>query len=224
MDFLDREESHSKRGEYLSFVKKSTPPPDIEEGDVLKAKISQITKVTSQWKDDSGNPKEQLQIDFELENGYKARSWIAYYENPGDKSALGKLALKMEGVSKKQFSNVNDFLDSLKRFGYIYVKVKSFREYEDETYPNFSVVTEKLPLSQSKLDDSQNKSIEPQPDAKHMLHRFEEVIHFGLPLNEQDWNKNLLVQERLTLLKEGYVEAKDGLYHFTEKARVLFPS
>jgi hypothetical protein len=132
-------------------VKRTIPPPECEEGDIFTARLTEIKKVVSQWKDDEGNLREQLEISFVLDNGYQGRTWIAYYEQPGDKSALGKLALKLEQTTKNKITNVQEFMTSLKSFGQIYVKVKGFREYENEEFPNFAVVTDKLPPYQEKI-------------------------------------------------------------------------
>jgi len=202
----------------LSFVKKATPPPAVEEGDILKAKILNISKVTSKWKDENGNPREQLKFELELDNGYRFRSWIAYYEHPSDKSKLGKLALKFMELTKQDFATVDEFLDALKKFGHIYVSCTGFREYEEELYPNFAIVTTKLPPLQQNLTENTPRRCE----SKQLLAKFSEALRFGLPLNQEDWNKSLSVEERIFLLKQGFVEEKDGLYFFTEKARALF--
>ena len=202
----------------MSFVKKATPPPAVEEGDILKAKILNISKVTSRWKDENGNPREQLKFELELENGYRFRSWIAYYEHPSDKSKLGKLALKFMDLTKQDFTTVDEFLDALKKFGHIYVSCTGFREYEEELYPNFAIVTTKLPPLQQNLTENTPRRCE----SKQLLAKFSEALRFGLPLNQEDWNKSLSVEERIFLLKQGFVEEKDGLYFFTEKARALF--
>lgn len=208
----------------MSFVKESVAPPDVEEGAILKARIVDIKKVTSKWKDDQGNPKEQLQFDLELENGYKCRSWMAFYEEPSDKSKLGKLALKFTETTKKQISTVDEFLTALKEFGLVFVKCKGFREYEEELYPNFAILTDKIPAPKEKQKTEDTK-LEPQTkqiDARQLLTRFKEAIGYGLPLNQDDWNKNLLVEERLFLLKQELVEQKENFYFFTEKAKALF--
>ena len=202
----------------MSFVKKATPPPAVEEGDILKAKILNISKVTSKWKDENGNPREQLKFELELDNGYRFRSWIAYYEHPSDKSKLGKLALKFMELTKQDFATVDEFLDALKKFGHIYVSCTGFREYEEELYPNFTIVTTKLPPLQQNLTENTPRRCE----SKQLLAKFSEALRFGLPLNQEDWNKSLSVEERIFLLKQGFVEEKDGLYFFTEKARALF--
>ena len=202
----------------MSFVRKATPPPAVEEGDILKAKIINISKVTSKWKDENGNPREQLKFELELDNGYRFRSWIAYYEHPSNKSKLGKLALKFMELTKQDFATVDEFLDALKKFGHIYVSCTGFREYEEELYPNFAIVTTKLPPLQQNLTENTPRRCE----SKQLLAKFSEALRFGLPLNQEDWNKSLSVEERIFLLKQGFVEEKDGLYFFTEKARALF--
>ena len=210
----------------MSFVKKTTPPPDVEEGDILKARILDIKKETSKWKNDDGTDKEQLRFEVELENGYKTSTWISYYEHPAEKSKLGKLVLKLRETTKEDPSNVEEFITAIKRFGHVFVKVKGFREYEDEVFPNFSLVTEKLPTHQMKIEQKPQAKTETKDyDVKGLLSRFKDAITFGLPLNVNDWNKSLLVDERLFLLKQGLVEnSKEDLdlYFFTEKARVFF--
>jgi hypothetical protein len=215
-------------GEKLSFIRKTTPPPDVEEGDILKAKILDIKKETSKWKNDDGTDKEQLKFDLELENGYKTNAWISYYDHPGDRSAFAKLTLKLCEMTKKDVSNASEATDALKKYGWVFAKVKSFREYEGETYPNFSIVTEKLPALPATQQKIETKEPEPeikQFDAKQLLSQFKEAIDYGLPLNIKDWTKNLLVGERLFLLKQGFLEKNkedQELYFFTDKARTLF--
>lgn len=161
----------------MSFVKKATPPPAVEEGEVLKAKILNISKVTSKWKDENGAFREQVQFDLELENGYKFRSWIAYYEQPSDKSKLGKLALKFMELTRKEFKTAEEFLEALKQFGWIYARCSGFREYEEEIYPNFAIVTTKLPGLQQSLAGNDPAEFDP----KQLLARFSEALKFGLP-------------------------------------------
>jgi len=204
----------------MSFVKKTPPPPECEEGDIFKAKLTEIKKVTSQLKDQEGNLREQLEIDFELvDNGYKGRTWMAYYEQPGDKSMLGKLALKLQQVTKHEINDIQVFLREFKTYGYIFVKVKGFREYEGETFPNFGIVADKLPGMQEKLAVSEKEKTR---DMRPVLEPFKDAITLGFPLNQSDFNKSLMVDDRLTLFKQGFIEEKQGLYYFTDKARALF--
>jgi hypothetical protein len=201
----------------VSFVKKAAPPPAVEEGDVLKAKIVDIKKVQSQWKDEEGNLREQLEFDLALENGYKVKTWMAYYEQPSERSKLGKLALKLAEVTKKDPKNIQEFLDLLKNYGWIFVKVKGFREFEEELYPNFSVVVDKLPETQPTLEP-QTK----QYDAKQLLAPFEDAVKMGLPFNETDFTRAFLVEQRIFLFKNGFVEKRMDLYYPTSKAANLF--
>lgn len=209
----------------LSFVKKAQPPPEVEEGDILEAKILTVQKVTSQWKDNEGNPREQLQFDLELDNGYKFKSWMAFYEQPSDRSKMGKLALKLQDATGKTISNPEQFLSMLKEHGRLYVSCEGFREYEGDVYPNFSIVASKIPRLEKEAGKVEAKPALLGVDVKALLtSRFAEAVKMGLPLNERDWNSSLLVSERVALLKEGYVEykANEGLYFFTRKAEDLF--
>jgi hypothetical protein len=128
-----------------NFTRKSVPPPDIKEGEILKARILDVKKVISQWKNDDGTQKEQLQFDLQLEGGYNLKTWTAYTTHPSDKSYLGKLALTFEQSTKKIYSSVDDFLTALQHYGLVYVKVKGFREYEGKLYPTFTLVSDKIP-------------------------------------------------------------------------------
>lgn len=209
----------------MTFVEKTLLPSDLKEGSIVKAQILDVSRVTSRFKDNEGNPKEQLRFDLELENGYKFKAWIAFYEHPSDKSKLGKLALKFIEKSGKKPDTVTEFLDALKQFGYVFVKCKGYREYEEEFYPNFSIVTESIPEQQHQEERTQPMKFQPatkQYNPKTLLAKFKEAIYFGLPLNQNDWSGNLLVQERIFLLKQGFVEMKRDLYFFTNKTRALF--
>jgi hypothetical protein len=202
------------------FVRKTIPPPECEEGDTLKARLTEIKKETSKWTDDkTGEPKEQFEINFELENGYKGRTWIAFYEMPGDRSALGKLASTLERMTKREINDIEGFLTEFKAYGKFYVKVKGFRETEGgDEYPNFALVTDKLPGMQEKLTA---KTEEKTPDLKPVLERFSDAINLGIPLNDNDWNNSLTFNERIALFKQGLAERKEDMYFFTDKAKEL---
>lgn len=107
-----------------------------------------------------------------------------------------------------------------KGHGQVFVQVKSFRHYEDESFPNFAIVTDKLPGLQEKL--SSDRDEEKVKNLKPVLEPFADAITRGLPLNQQDWNKSLQVSDRLALFKQGFVTEKEGLYYFTDKAKDLF--
>jgi hypothetical protein len=203
------------------FVKKSVPPPQCEEGDILKARLMEIKRETSKWTDDkTGEPKEQFEIDFELENGFKGRTWMTYYEAPGDRSALGKLALVLQRMTKREIDDVQGFLSEFKAYGKFFVRVKGFRESEGgDEYPNFSIVTDRLPALQEKLT---SKIEEKKLDLKSLLEPFREAISLGIPLNQSDWDVGFTVNDRVALFKQGLIEHKENMYFFTDKARELF--
>jgi len=209
----------------MSFVKPATPPPDIEEGQIEKAKIISIKKVASKWKDGEGNEREQLEFDLELENGFKCKSWMAYYEQPSDKSKLGKLALALENKLKIKLENINQFLDALRKYRIVFVRCKSFREYEDEMYPNFSIVSEMLPdTTNTKTCTPVLKEPEPVFDPKALLgvEPFISAIQLGIPVNKEDVLKHLTPEQRTFLSKNGYIEVFQEQLFFTTKAVNLF--
>ena len=130
----------------MSFIKKSIPPPKLREGDIVQARILDVIQETSKWEDDNGDPKEQLRFDLELSNGYNARAWIAYYERPSDKSVMGAIALKLSEMTGTDISSADEFIEKIKNHGQVFVKVKGFREYKEETYPKLSIYPDQLPL------------------------------------------------------------------------------
>jgi len=127
--------------------------------------------------------------------------------------------LKLQQVTKHEINDIQVFLREFKTYGYIFVKVKGFREYEGETFPNFGIVADKLPGMQEKLAVSEKEKTR---DMRPVLEPFKDAITLGFPLNQSDFNKSLMVDDRLTLFKQGFIEEKQGLYYFTDKARALF--
>ena len=214
----------------MGFIKKGVPPPAVEEEDILRARIISISKVTSKWKDEQGNPREQLQFDLELEGGYKFRSWIAYYQGPSDRSKLGKLAVNFMDLMKQQHNTVDQFLEALKNYGWIYVRCKGFREFEEEVYPNFGIVVTKIPPLQTKMPIAQSSSPvvasstqnNLSPETLDFIRQNREIIEMGLPLNETDWNTTVPARIRVELLKGGLIDKRETLYFFTKAAESFF--
>jgi hypothetical protein len=204
----------------MSFVMPGPEPPAVKENEILKAKITGISKGTSKWKDQNGNPREQLEFSLEFQGGYKCKSWIAFYQKPSDKSKMGKLALRLQEATKTELKNADDFLETLKEYRQVFVKCKGFREYEGELYPNFSIVADKLPLAEQ---PEKTEKLEQQKfDAKKLLTPFKDAIANNFPLNEDDFNQGLSVQERIFLFNEGYIEKRTDLYFWTARAMTLF--
>jgi len=210
----------------MSFVTPGLEPPNVKENEIVKAKITAISKGTSKWKDPSGNPREQLEFNLEFQDGYKCKSWIAFYQKPSDRSKMGKLALRLQEATGKELKDAEEFLETLKSYGQVFLKCKGFREYEGELYPNFSVVTEKLPVPEKtrKLapEPLQSKVEVKEFDAKALLTRFKDAVKLGLPLNQDDFNRSLLVEERVFLFNQGFIEKRADMYFFTMKAFELF--
>jgi len=123
----------------MSFIKKSVAPPDIKEGEVLKAKILEMTF-----------PKEgkyglQIEWSVELENGYRTRLWTKYYKEPSDLSILGRLCLTYLEATKAVFNSVNEVLEEIRRHGKVNVLCKGFREANGTLYPKFQISASKIP-------------------------------------------------------------------------------
>ena len=171
----------------LPFIEKTPPPPDVEEGDVLKANIDT-------FKREKGEYGEQICFNLSFADGYKTKAWVSFYERPSERSKLGKILIKLHGKTGVAYQNIEQALDGLRNYGVIFVKVSGYREYEDQTFPKFTIVADKLPKKQQ-----QTKVTEEQPatkqqpltqktkeiDAKQLLSRFGDAIKFGLPMRDR---------------------------------------
>jgi len=129
----------------LPFIRESTPPPDIEEGQIIKATIKNLEAPVK------GNYGEQVEFALALTDGFEAKAWISYYEEPSDKSKLGRLLMKLAEVTGKAYQTIPEALEALKEHGVIYVKCSGFREWEDLLLPKFTIVADKIP---AKLADA----------------------------------------------------------------------
>ena len=136
----------------LSFIRKSVPPPDVKEGEILTAKVLDLEYPLKGKYD-----KEQVRFRLGLSNGYECNSWMAYYEEPTDRSALGTLSITFMKLVQGPVDSVKDVLEGLKKHGSVYVKCSGFREYNEQLYPKFKVVADKLPGLQKTIESSKEK-------------------------------------------------------------------
>jgi len=156
----------------MSFIRKSVPPPEIKEGEVLTAKILNVEyPVESSYKDDQGRPKYQVKFRLELPSGYECNSWMAYYDEPSDRSMLGELSMTFMNAIEGPVETVKDVLDGLKTRGSIYVKCSGFREYNEDLYPKFKVVVNRLPGTQKSLKTTKQKKENPEKLSKADIDR-----------------------------------------------------
>lgn len=136
----------------MSFIKKSTPPPEVKEGEVLTAKVVDVEyPIKSKYKDDAGREKQQVRFRLVLPNGYECNSWMAYYAEPSDRSALGILSITFMNAIQGPVESVKDVLEGIKKHGSVYVKCTGFREYNEKLYPKFKVLPNKLPSIQKNI-------------------------------------------------------------------------
>jgi len=147
----------------VSFIKKSVPPPDVKEGEVVLAEILDVQFPVK------GEYKEQVKWQVQFENGYETSVWTAYYEKPSDRSALGQLCITFMNLSDMTFETVSETLEAIKKHGKIYVKCSGFREWNDSLYPKFKVVPTKLPPFQKKINtpaetDTPKKPVQEDPE------------------------------------------------------------
>jgi len=140
-------------GDKVSFVKKSVPPPEMKEGEVVTARVVDVEYPVE------GRYGKQVRFRLALPNGYECSSWMKYYDEPSDKSALGSLSITFMDRIKGPVESVKEVLEGLKKtVGRVYVKCKGFREYEDRLYPKFQVVSDRLPSMQRSIDVASKQS------------------------------------------------------------------
>jgi len=209
----------------MSFIKKELPPPDVKEGELLKAKILDINfPVESRFKSERGEPRQQIHFRLQLEGGYEFRSWMSYYERPSERSNLGALCTTLMALTKNDYNSVEETLEALRRHGHVYVKVSGFREWQEKHYPKFKVVPNRLPPLQTKIEPTapsparKDTTMTPKVtlETLEFIRQSKEIIEMGLPLNENDWNSTVPAKVRAELLKQELVEKKEDLYFFTE--------
>jgi len=124
----------------MSFVKKSVPPPEMKEGEIVTARVVDVEYPVE------GRYGKQIRFRLVLPNGYECSSWVKYYDEPSDKSVLGNLSITFMERIKGPVESVKEVLEGLKKtVGSVYVKCSGFREYEDRLYPKLKVVPDKLP-------------------------------------------------------------------------------
>ena len=144
----------------MSFIRKSVPPPEVKEGEVLTAKVLEVEfPVESKYKDDQGRDKLQIRFGLGFANGYECSSWMAYYEQPSDRSALAALSMTFMDLVKGPVESVKDVLEGIQKHGSVYVKCSGFREYNEQLYPKFKVVTNRLPGLQKAISEKPLKKL-----------------------------------------------------------------
>lgn len=209
----------------MSFIRKEKPPPDVKEGEVLKAKILDIDfPLESKFKDKEGKPKLQVRFRLQLEGGYEFPVWMPYYETPSERSSEGILCNTLMALKKTEYNTVKEAFEELRNHGYVYVKVSGFREWNEKLYPKFKIVPNKLPPLQTRIDSTTpshaEKGITQPPkvssETMDFLEKSKEIIELGIPLNDDDWNSTVPAKVRAELLKHKLIQKKEGFYFFAE--------
>ncbi len=136
----------------MSFIKKSVPPPKLNIGDIIPAKILDIQQETSTF---DGEEKEQLRFDIELSNGYRARTWMPFYREPNEGSTMGKIAAALVAATGRDITNATEFIQKFRAYGAILLKVKGFRDYEGKTYPKLGIYADQLPAVSQERNQTQ---------------------------------------------------------------------
>ena len=110
-----------------------------------------------------GKYGQQIRFNLVLPNGYECASWMKYYSEPSDKSALGSLSITFMNAIKGPVESVKDVLEGIKKLGCVYVKCSGFREYNEKLYPKFKVVPNKFPPTQENIGTPMLKEEPPKP-------------------------------------------------------------
>lgn len=124
-----------------SYMKEAVPPPQLEKDTIVEAAIVSITRVEGQY-----GP--QIQFDLKLGDGYQARAWVKDYETPSVASKLGQLCILIEREVGQSFQSVDGALRALKSLGKVFLEVTGHRDFNDQPYPKFAIVTSKLPTTE----------------------------------------------------------------------------
>ena len=137
----------------LDFIREKTDqtgsPPNIKEESETTAKIISLEyPVSSDFKNKDGSQKLQVKFNLELDGGYLFPCWISYYTEPVSLSNIAKICQTLADKTGAKPHTVNEALQLLKEHGRIYVKCTGYRTWNDQDYPKFGVVTEKLPDAQ----------------------------------------------------------------------------
>lgn len=210
----------------MGIIEKSPPPPPCKEDDILKVKVLKVNVVKSKFDDDEGNPQRQFKWQVQCENGYKSPVWgPRFYERPGERSIMGKMVARLQEALGKEYASANDVLQDVKaKIHHINVKVKSFREFEGDKFPNFGISLSSFPIletTQAAQTPAQQKSNGFDPKA--LLVPFTNQCKMGLPLTDEDLNK-VPFEYRAKLFNSGYLthDSESGQSSPTTKARDLF--
>jgi len=182
----------------MGIVRKSIPPPNVKEGEILGAAIKDIQfPVESRFNDDQGNPQYQIRFRVQFENGYECPVWMRYYERPSDRSKHGQLILTLQQLYNKVYETNEEAFKDLKAHGRIYVKCKGFRERNELLYPKFEVVASKLPPRQAVFQGETTQTKSEEKSACYTMDEIREITK-GWPKEAVEaWIQKLKEQGQL---------------------------
>ncbi len=122
------------------WVEKAPEAPQVVESERLEAILLDIDIIPGKW-------GEQYQLNLELDNGYKVKTWMKYYEHPTENSDIGKLGIAIQNRLNTDHGCVEESLDWLLSYGRVYIECTGFRNYEGKSYPKFKIVPTLIPPS-----------------------------------------------------------------------------
>lgn len=129
------------------FIAKAREPPKLNVEDKVQATILDIVFEKGTYE---GRPTEKYRFDCTLNDydAYPCKSWLIYYEKPGEKSHLGILIMRLGTKLETKFVTVEDARRALLAYRQITLRVDKFSKPEkegDTIYPRFKVVYDHLP-------------------------------------------------------------------------------
>ena len=127
------------------YMRQSQPPPPVQIGQTIEARIDSIELVEGQY-----GKQYQFMMTLTIQGKeHQQRAWVKYYDTPTPKTKLGKLCLAVHRVTQQMHQNVQSAVDALKTYGRVYITVTKFTTADDGTmYPRFGIIADYLPGEQ----------------------------------------------------------------------------
>ncbi len=116
--------------------------PEFNNGDQLKAKIRSIEQVPGNW-------GEQYPFELTTETGWKTVCWIPASES---EYRIKRLAYTVMETFDENHSSVQESIDHLRQYGYVFVVCTGFRTRDGRKLPKFNIFNTELPVIYSPED------------------------------------------------------------------------
>ena len=135
----------------MSFIHRTLPPPVLEIGQTLPTTIIDLSYPVTSPANNKYPQRDQVQFTLQLDDGYRFKTWITYYDQPHEHSDIGTLCMTYMETTKHYPSTVDDTLDAIKEFGQVYVQCVGHNDRRDVQYPKLKLVCDRLPGTQTTM-------------------------------------------------------------------------